>query len=632
MDDLFSYPSHDGQGSRPPVGNTTRRRAPVRHSFRAAWEPVNTPDLGGMPERRRIGASTAPAYLLRSASPAMAPARALTGEGGGAGVATAGVATAAVLAPPRLQPTFGEMVTQPVVEAASVVREHVHAPNIDWLPSRLLELLPLALAFLLVSSLVWGAFLFPIPLVIMLLGFDLYWAWRSINNGIHSFRGYRMMKATTRINWRHRYDAERVTRTDLLAWDDVHHLVIIPTYKETVEKLSATLGKLAESEVAGDKLLVVIAMEGADEGAPERYAQLEAEFGHRFLAMIGTTHPADIPGEVRGKSSNEAWAAKRAKRIFCDEMGFDIDHMTVTSCDADTLFHPRYFSALTYEFAQDPRRYRLFWQGPIFYYNNVWDVPAPLRLQNSLGGINHLAKLVRKYTVLFPQSTYSLSMRMADDVGYWDVDVVPEDWHMFLKCFFHLNGEPEVQPILIPVGNDGVRVKGYFRTFWEHYQQARRHAWGCTDIPYAIRQFAAHPEIPFLRRLRRTWSITENHVLWSAQWFLITGVAANMSAGAWGGFLGLHPFALHNIPGWFVPVSRYILMPCMIPLAAMIVLDMVMRPPRPAGWKLWLYPVQFAQWTLMAPITLFFTALPAIDAQVRLALGRRLEYKVTEKA
>ena len=45
----------------------------------------------------------------------------------------------------------------------------------------------------------------------------------------------------------------------------------------------------------------------------------------------GTTHPCDIPGEVRGKSSNEAWAAKQAKRLFCDEMGYDIDNMTVTS-------------------------------------------------------------------------------------------------------------------------------------------------------------------------------------------------------------------------------------------------------------------------------------------------------------
>jgi hypothetical protein len=223
-------------------------------------------------------------------------------------------------------------------------------------------------------------------------------------------------------------------------------------------------------------------------------------------------------------------------------------------------------------------------------------------------------------------------MRMCHDVGYWDVDVVPEDWHMFLKCFFQLGGEPDVQPILLPVGNDGVRALSYRRTFWEHYQQARRHAWGCTDIPYAIKQFFRHPEIPFITRLRRTYSLTENHVLWSSQWFLITGVAANMSAGGWGGFIGLHPFAQHNIPTWFITASHYILMPCMIPLLMMIVLDMMMRPARPKRWKVWLYPVQFVQWMLMAPITLFFTAMPALDAQVRLALGRRLEYKVTEKA
>jgi len=614
MDDLFLYADDIVHGGTRPAIRPTKSRARTSSNFRAVWEPVAVPDYGDVPLTYRRGGGAAAAVAPAAWRPA-----------------SRGVAI--LPAPPRPAPAldFGEL-AQPVVDVATAVRRRAHVTTWGRVLQRGLEIMPLALATTLISSLVWGAFLLPVPLVIMLLGFDVYWAWRSLNMGIHTIKGYRAMRAASRIDWRHRYDAETVTRTDLVAWDDVHHLIIIPTYKETLEKLSATLGKLAESDVAHEKLLVVIAMEEADADAPARFALLQQEFGHSFLAMIGTTHPKDIPGEVRGKSSNEAWAAKQAKRLFCDEMGFALDDMTVTSCDADTLFHPRYFSALTYYFATNPRRYRTFWQGPIFYYNNVWDVPAPLRIQNSLGGINHLAKLVRKHTVLFPQSTYSLSMRMCHEVGYWDVDVVPEDWHMFLKCFFELGGEPEVEPILLPVGNDGVRAVSYRRTFWEHYQQARRHAWGCSDIPYAIRQFAAHPEIPFLRRLRRTWSLTENHVLWSSQWFLITGVAANMSAGGWGAFLGLHPFAQHNIPTWFIAASHWILLPCMIPLIGMIVLDMMMRPKRPKRWKAWLYPVQFAQWALMAPITLFFTALPALDAQARLALGRRLEYKVTEKA
>lgn len=617
MDDLFCYPAPaEVQGGTPTLARTKKRIATIS-TFRAPWEPVTPPEFAGAPPVRLLnGGSAVPAQYARA-----------TADGPGAAVA---------VMPRTARPLALNEIAHPVVDAATAVRQRVRVTPWGGIGLRLLDILPFALAFALISFLVWGAIWLPIPLVAMLLVFDVYWAWRSINTGIHTVRGYRALKSTARIDWRHKYEAETFTgngrKSGVLAWDDIQHLIIIPTYKESIEKLSATVGKLAESEVARDKLLVVIAMEEADEDAPARYEALAERFGHSFLAMAGTTHPRGIPGEVPGKSSNEAWAAKRAKQLFCDEMGYDIDHMTVTSCDADTLFHPRYFSALTYYFATNPKRYRTFWQGPIFYYNNVWDVPAPLRIQNSLGGINHLAKLMRKYVVLFPQSTYSLSMRMCHDVGYWDVDVVPEDWHMFLKCFFELEGEPDVQPILLPVGNDGVRAHSYKRTFWEHYQQARRHAWGCSDIPYALRQFARHPEIPFLKRLRRTWSLTENHVLWSSQWFLITGVAANMSAASWGGFIGLQPFQQQNVPDWFLPLSRYILMPCMVPLIVMIGLDMLMRPKRPPHWKLWLYPVQFAQWFLMAPITLFFTAMPALDAQIRLALGFRLDYKVTEKA
>lgn len=620
MDDLFCYPQESEAvhgGTQTLARSKKRRSARTVSTFRAPWEPVAAPERLDVP----------PPHLLSG--------------GGSIGSATY-IANGvdhreAVAIMPRTAPPLAlNEIAHPVVDVATAVRQRVRITPWSRIGLRMLDVLPLALALALITFLVWGAIWVPIALVAVLLVFDVYWAWRSINTGIHTIRGYRALKETARIDWRHKYDAETFTlggrKPDVLDWDGIHHLIIIPTYKESTEKLSATLGKLAEGEVARDKLLVVFAMEEADEGAAARYEELSRRYGQSFRAMIGTTHPRGMHGEVPGKSSNEAWAAKRAKQLFCDEMGYDIDMMTVTSCDADTLFHPRYFSALTYYFATNPKRYRTFWQGPIFYYNNVWDVPAPLRIQNSLGGINHLAKLMRKYVVLFPQSTYSLSMRMCHDVDYWDVDVVPEDWHMFLKCFFELGGEPDVQPILLPVGNDGVRAHSYKRTFWEHYQQARRHAWGCSDIPYALRQFARHPEIPFLRRLRRTWSLTENHVLWSAQWFLITGVAANMSAASWGGFIGLQPFQQHNIPDWFLPLSRYILMPCMVPLILMIGLDMMMRPTRPAGWKIWLYPVQFAQWFLMAPITLFFTALPALDAQIRLALGFRLDYKVTEKA
>ena len=491
----------------------------------------------------------------------------------------------------------------------------------ERLIQRALEILPGATALLIISTFLWGTFFLPLALAVMLIGFDVYWAWRSINTGIHVVRGHAILRRHQKVDWRQRYNKAAAAGKAFLRWEDVRHVVIIPSYKESVEKLSTTLETLANQSLGADKLVVMLALEGAEAGATEKAAALQEKFGDRFMLFFPTFHPPDIPGEVKGKSSNENWAARIAKRRLVDEMGYDLDLLTVTSCDADTQFPPNYYACLTYKFATNAKRYRRFWQAPIFYYNNVWEVPAPLRLPNSLGGLNHLAKLTRKYCVRFPQSTYSLSLRIAHEVDYWDPDIISEDWHMFLKCFFHCGGTVDVEPIFLPVGNDGVRVTGYFRTFHEHYLQARRHAWGASDIPYAIKMTFAHPEIRLRTRLRRTWSVFENHVLWSSQWFLITIPAVLV-------FL----FGFKLGPSWFNGLSIGILRPCMVPLAVLILIDALLRPPRPKSFPLWMYPVQYGQWFLLGAITFFFTALPALDSQMRLLSGKRLEYKVTEKA
>ena len=370
-------------GGTPAIKPTTRR-ARAASSFRAVWEPVPT-DFGA--SRTATAASAA----------GRAPERSVLQPR----VAWATDATSPCYRRPHPAPAldFGEL-AHPVVDAAAdmatLVRQQSPCHDVERLLQRALEIMPFALAAGADLHARMGSVSRAIAArdhaarVRLLLGLALDQHGHPHRQGLPRHEGDLTHRLAPAVR---RRDADRPAPT-LLGLGRCpppgHH----PTYKESVEKLSATLGKLAESEVAHEKLLVVIAMEEADEGAPARFEILQREFGHSFLAMIGTTHPDDIAGEVRGKSSNEAWAAKKAKRLFCDEMGFDIDQLTVTSCDADTLFHPRYFSALTYYFATNPKRYRTFWQGPIFYYNNVWDVPAPLRIQNSLGGINHLAKLV----------------------------------------------------------------------------------------------------------------------------------------------------------------------------------------------------------------------------------------------
>ncbi len=490
---------------------------------------------------------------------------------------------------------------------------------------RVFETLPALITLTVISFLVWGPIIVPIPFVIAILAFHAYWTYRIMMNGAHAVKGYRLLQKHQTTDWRAEYQKRRAAGESCLDWDQVRHIVIIPNYTESAEKLALCMDSLANSEEP-DKIIAVLAMEEREgEAGREKAAQLKREYAGRIGRILATFHPWGLPGEVVGKSSNENWAARRAKETVVDREGLNIDYVTITSCDADTVFDLKYFACLTYKFALEPKRYRRFWQAPIFFYNNIWEVPAPLRMAHCLSGLNHIARLTRGFfRVVFPQSTYSLSLKMAHEVGYWDPDIIPEDWHMFLKCYYGLKGEVEVDHMFTKIYMDGVRSKGYIQTFDNYYQQSKRHAWGCTDIAYAVQLSFDHPEIPLRKRLQRIIAVAECNLLWSTQWFLIT-----MSK--------VIPFFVVGIvstdlPHWYPMASRWIMLPGLSCLLLMLTLDFRLRPPKPDWFRPWHWPAQYGVYFFMAFITFFASALPALDAQFRLALGKRLEYRVTEKA
>ena len=261
---------------------------------------------------------------------------------------------------------------------------------------RALEILPGAVALFLISYLIWGYVLFPGWVAATLLVFDAYWLWKSWTIGYHVIKGTRIMRRFQKLTGATEYE-QTVMRglpfNNAVAWEDVRHVVIIPNYKESESKLRQTLTAMAATLGARENVIPVLAMEEAEAGAALKAQALVTEFAGQFHDFLVTYHPYGLPGEVRGKSSNEAWAAKETVADLCERRGLDINHLTVTSCDADTLFPPQYFECLTYHFATDPRRYRRFWQAPIFFYNNIWQVPAPLRVPNAIAGLVHLCRL-----------------------------------------------------------------------------------------------------------------------------------------------------------------------------------------------------------------------------------------------
>ncbi|TSC53735.1 MAG: Uncharacterized protein LiPW16_316 [Microgenomates group bacterium LiPW_16] len=383
-----------------------------------------------------------------------------------------------------------------------------------------------------------------------------------------------------------------------------------------------TLENLTRQDFPHNKIFVVLATEARDPQAEETAKILREEFAHNFANFWVTCHPI-IPGEVAGKSSNMAWAGKWVAEKL-ESQGIDLKNVTVTSTDSDVLLHPKYFSYLTFTFLADPDRFFHFYQAAIMFYSNIWRVPLPGRVLNTIYSIVNLANLSQNSLRLINFSTYSLSLATAKEVGFWGVNIIPEDYHLFFKTYFKKGEKVKVRPIFLPVLADAAEARGFWRTMINQYEQNKRWAWGISDDPSVIKNYFLHSEIPFWDRTLRLFNILEQHLAWPTNWFILTLGSTIPPL--------INPYFAKTVLGHnLARISSTILTICFIFLLVIIILDLRLKPPRPREFARWKIPALYLQWLTLPIVSLFLSALPGLDAHTRLMLGKRLEYRVTEK-
>merc|ERR1719162_2340111 len=119
----------------------------------------------------------------------------------------------------------------------------------------------------------------------------------------------------------------------------------------------------------------------------------------------------------------------------------DASQVLVTCGDADTLWHPQFWSALACEALSltPAEREWSIWQPPVLLLRNLFSVPGPTRVSGYATILFELAGLANQhFGTHFCYSAYSLTLAMASHplVSGWDRDVIAEDHHMFCKCYF----------------------------------------------------------------------------------------------------------------------------------------------------------------------------------------------------
>ena len=253
-------------------------------------------------------------------------------------------------------------------------------------------------------------------------------------------------------------------------------------------------------------------MEEREEKSSIKASNLIATFDKYFFGMSYTIHPANIPGEAQGKSSNEAWAAKQATKdyssgivkrnvIFTVMDGAYVQkHSEIPFANpsgvADTHLSSRYFDQVARLHMEHPENNETtIYVPPLVFDRNLQRVPLPVRTADLMWAGAGLSSMYQSSSVCIPTSVYSLPMTLVEHVGGWDTGpgAIGEDLHMYLKCFFALSGHIKVQVIYAAasqcnVSSDAPGLLGYYDGLKARYKQALRHMWGSLDTGFAIRQ------------------------------------------------------------------------------------------------------------------------------------------------
>jgi hypothetical protein len=350
--------------------------------------------------------------------------------------------------------------------------------------------------------------------------------------------------------------------------------------------------------------------------------RIKKEFGAHFGHFLITVHPKGLPGEIKGKSANAAWAGKKLRQ-FLDREKIKYDNVILNNFDADSVTHPLYFSELTFKYLTNEDRTKKAYQPLHLFHNNIWDVPVMIRMVAQSCSFWRMAESMEshKYKSF---SSRSLSFQTCVDVDYWDPSIIPEDSRQYWTAYAIYDGEHTLVPIYCPLYMDAVLSETYVKTFKSQYTQLRRWAWGVCDFPFMFLNLWYHPKISLRTKLIQFYRFLESSLFWATGPFLIT-------------FMGF-------VPGWINPAFRETVLAYNVPrvmsdiltasslgilMCAIISIAII---PIDARRRFFSQLGLVLQWLLIPIVSIFLSAIPALDAQTRLMLGHHLEYKVTEKA
>ena len=405
----------------------------------------------------------------------------------------------------------------------------------------------------------------------------------------------------------------------------VKNAVIIAAYNESYEVIQPTIQSVLSSNYDAKNLLIFLAYEERGGEEIEKTAiRLKKEFSKNFGTFEIVKHPKNLPNEVVGKGGNITFAG-RALQKYCENNKIPFENVLVTTLDSDNKPHKEYFACATYSFIVHEDRKKLSYQPVSLFLNNIWDVPAPMRVVATGNSFWNIVSTMRPH-LLRNFASHSQPLDALVEMDFWSTRTIVEDGHQFWRSYFHFGGDYYVVPIRVPIYQDAVLSETLPKTLKAQFIQLRRWMYGASDIPYVANlYFSKNRNVPIIDGLMKLIRLIDGHV---------TAVFQSPMA-AFGGWVPLIVYAassrsviVHQLPNVISTLQQI----ATVGIFITILISLKMLPPRPERYRkrrsLWMV----AQWVYMPVTSICYNAAAAAYSQTRLAFGKYLDkFDVTEK-
>ncbi|CAK8989588.1 unnamed protein product [Durusdinium trenchii] len=297
-------------------------------------------------------------------------------------------------------------------------------------------------------------------------------AWKSL-------QANRLMLQVVDQTWENQIPRE--TFEEEYRAEHLQHLVMMCGYKEPMEVIQQSIDSLVSQTVA-HRLIVVIGLEEGTPEVAEKASNLKKQYAGAFKRFHVTKHPPRWAGdrEIRGKCSNANYTMRAAVTRLEEYGELNLACTTATSCDTDSIFPPRYFENLGYQFLTDPKAMEVVWQAPLYYNHYLTQRPWFVRAIGIMRAAYMLGLLIPFN--INTMSIFSFSLDLCIKGDFFHAHYQMDDIIYTLTCMQALQKRIEIRMIPMPVISGPTSGSTYCEEIQEFVRQSERWTIGACEV------------------------------------------------------------------------------------------------------------------------------------------------------